>query len=81
MLFEIDKDFKLNVKGTFDELDKEDAIKEFEHLIDPLLDEFQEKLNDRFTSMLSGGKMEVTDLEQENFDRIESIKEEIYFEN
>lgn len=74
----VEQEFKINIKCLMNEMDNEDALKEYEHLIDPIIEEIEKKLSDRFDIRISSNTSEVIDIEEESKNSIESAREEEY---
>ena len=70
-MFEVEQEFKITVNCKIDEYDTKDALKEFDDLINPILEEIKEKLSDRFSFSFEDSFPEVTDLDQIKKDRFE----------
>ena len=70
-MFKITQSLNIEITGLFNESCEKDALNEFRDLIEPLLDEIEEKLSDRFTVRLELDEADATDLEQDKADRLE----------
>lgn len=68
-MYKTEQEFTITIECKIDGYDKDDALKEYEHLIDPMIEELEEKLEDRFEVSIQATNTKVIDIEQDLIER------------